>query len=154
MGFWSSLGKAFESYTSDVPSMGGFVVTNGNSLHGECWGIYCGSHKVLTVLPQKYDTHDVGEVVVIPDRVFMSFAYGTPRHYYHFVNSDYKRALIKPEKFVKLMNMSKTSSRYGDDRWANRKFICDALDIAEGETPTVKLKKMGYDSCAVHPENF
>ena len=142
MGFWSFIGNALNSTTADVPHSRGVVTTGMSSTSGD-WGIYCGSHRILTVTKMSWGDHGAGEIVIIPDTVFIELAH--TRHYYHFIDSEYRRYCISEAKARDVMQ--RIGDYYGT---LSAEFIAELCGLKHPS----EIEKAGFQRRAVFPEKF
>lgn len=140
MGFWNFIGGALNNATADVPHARGVVTTG---LSSGDWGIYCGSHRILTVLKRSWGDHERGEIVIIPDTVFIEFDHA--RHYYHFIDSEYRRYCISEEKAREAMQ--RRGDHYGI---SSEKFVAELCGLSHPR----EIERAGFQRRAVFPEKF
>ena len=142
MGFWSFVGDVLNNTTADMPNARGVVTTGLSNTSGD-WGIYCGSHRILTVLGRPWGDHERGEIVIIPDTVFIEFAH--TRHYYHFIDSEYRRYCISEGKAREAMQ--RRGDHYGI---SSKKFVAELCGLSHlGE-----IERAGFQRRAVFPDKF
>ena len=142
MGFWSFVGHALNSVTADVPHARGVVTTGCGD-----WGIYCGSHRILTVMKDQWGEFGRFEIGIIPDTVFLKYVIGGQRHYYHFINSEYQRYCISETKASEAMQ--RRGERYGCGGHS-AKFVAELCGLSYPE----EIEKAGFKRSAVFPEKF